>query len=32
MRVVAGADHFWWGDEYAIEQAVGPFFAEALGD
>ena len=30
VRVVAGADHFWWGDEYAIEQAVGPFFAEAL--
>ena len=31
VRVVAGADHFWWGDEYAIEQAVGPFFASALG-
>ncbi|MXW34578.1 MAG: hypothetical protein F4Z60_02920 [Chloroflexi bacterium] len=30
VRVVAGADHFWWGDEYAIEQAVGPFFASAL--
>ena len=30
VRVVAGADHFWSGDEYAIEQAVGPFFADAL--
>ena len=30
VRVVAGADHFWWGDEYAIEQTVGPFFASAL--
>ena len=31
VRIVAGADHFWWGDEYAIGQAVGPFLADALG-
>lgn len=30
VRVVPGADHFWGGDEYAIEQAAGPFFASAL--
>lgn len=31
VHIVGGADHFWGGDEYTIEQTVGPFFAEALG-
>ena len=31
VSIVAGADHFWQGDEHAIAQAVGPFLADALG-
>ncbi len=30
LRVVPGADHFWNGDEHAVERACGPFFASAL--
>jgi alpha/beta superfamily hydrolase len=27
LRIVDGADHFWWGYEDEIEQAAGDFFA-----
>jgi hypothetical protein len=30
LRIVTGADHFWWGYEQEIEQTIGDFFSRHL--
>ena len=32
VHVVQGADHFWWGHERELTEAIGPFFRRALHD
>ncbi len=31
VRVIPGADHFWWGDEGAVAQTVADFFCRHIG-
>lgn len=32
VQVVQDADHFWWGHERELTEAIGPFFRRALRD